>query len=82
MNDQVFGVHCSNGFCEFDSHSTTKIYKNITMFKVNQSDMFAKNMSNQELHKVWVKMKEKQESDKWIDQLEKEYNEVQKNKYY
>jgi len=20
-------VHCSNGFCEFDSHSTTKIYK-------------------------------------------------------
>jgi len=24
MNDQVFGVHCSNGFCEFDSHSTTK----------------------------------------------------------
>ena len=23
MNDQVFGVHCSNGFCEFDSHSTT-----------------------------------------------------------
>ena len=27
MNDQVFGVHCSNGFCEFDSHSTTKIYK-------------------------------------------------------
>jgi len=27
MNDQVFRVHCSNGFCEFDSHSTTKIYK-------------------------------------------------------
>ena len=27
MNDQVFGVHSSNGFCEFDSHSTTKIYK-------------------------------------------------------
>jgi len=27
MNDQVFGVHCSNGFCEFDSHTTTKIYK-------------------------------------------------------
>jgi len=25
MNDQVFGVHCSNGFCEFDSHTTTKI---------------------------------------------------------
>jgi len=27
MNDQVFGVHCSNGFYEFDSHTTTKIYK-------------------------------------------------------
>ena len=23
MNDQVFGVHCSNGFREFDSHTTT-----------------------------------------------------------
>jgi len=31
MNDQVFGVHCSNGFCEFDSHSTTKIYKIMTI---------------------------------------------------
>jgi len=25
MNDQVFGVHCSNGFYEFDSHTTTNI---------------------------------------------------------
>jgi len=25
MNGQVFGVHCSNGFCEFDSHSTTNM---------------------------------------------------------
>jgi len=25
MNDQVFGVHCSNGLCEFDSHTTTII---------------------------------------------------------
>jgi len=52
------------------------------MFKVKKKDIFAKNMSNQELHKVWVKIKEKQESDKWIDQLEKQYNEVQQNKYY
>ena len=22
-----FSLHCSNGFCEFDSHTTTKIYK-------------------------------------------------------
>jgi len=52
------------------------------MFKVNQNDMFAKNMSNQELHQVWTEIKEKQESDKWIDQLEKQYNEEQENKYY
>ena len=25
MNDYVFKVHCSNGFREFDSHTTTKI---------------------------------------------------------
>lgn len=52
------------------------------MFKVNENDVFAKNMSQQELHQTWVKMKEKQESDEWFDQLEKEYNEVQENKYY
>jgi len=52
------------------------------MFKIKENDIFAKNMSNQELHQVWVKIKEKQESDKWIDQLEKQYNEVQQNKYY
>mgnify|MGYP003655258619 CR=1 FL=1 len=27
MNDRVRRVHCSNGFYEFDSHTTTKIYK-------------------------------------------------------
>ena len=31
MNDQVFGVHCSNGFCEFDSYTTTKKYINMTI---------------------------------------------------
>jgi len=30
MNDQVFGVHCSNGLCEFDSHTTTIKYKIMT----------------------------------------------------
>jgi len=25
MNDRVRGVHCSNGFYEFDSHTTTNI---------------------------------------------------------
>ena len=52
------------------------------MFKVKENDIFEKNMSSQELYKVWTEMKEKQESDEWIDQLEKEYNEVQENKYY
>jgi hypothetical protein len=25
MNDRVRRVHCSNGFYEFDSHTTTKL---------------------------------------------------------
>jgi len=25
MNDRVCGVQCSNGFREFDSHTTTKL---------------------------------------------------------
>ena len=28
MNDRVCGVQCSNGLCEFDSHTTTK-YNNM-----------------------------------------------------
>ena len=52
------------------------------MFKVKENDVFNKNMSNQELHKVWTKMKWKQEMDGWFDELEKQYNEQQINKYY
>ena len=52
------------------------------MFKVKKKDIFAKNMSNQELHKVWMKMKAKQEMDEWFDQLEKKYNEEKQDKYY
>ena len=52
------------------------------MFKVKENDIFEKNMSQQELHQTWVKTKEKRESDECFDQLEKEYNEVQENKYY
>ena len=52
------------------------------MFKVKQNDIFKKNMSNRELHKVWVKIKEKQESDEWFVELENKYSEVQENKYY
>ena len=31
------------------------------MFKVKKKDIFEKNMSNQELHKVWMKLKWKKE---------------------
>ena len=52
------------------------------MLKEVKKDLFEKNMTNYELHQVWMKMKEKQESDKCFDELEKQYNEVQENKYY
>ena len=52
------------------------------MFKVNENDVFAKNMSQQELHQTWVKMKEEREADKCFNELEKKYNEEQQDKYY
>ena len=52
------------------------------MFKVKENDVFEKNMTNQELQKVWTKIKAKQEMDEWFGKLEKQYNEVQENKYY
>jgi hypothetical protein len=33
MNDRVRRVHCSNGFCKFDSYTTTNNMKNNNMFK-------------------------------------------------
>jgi hypothetical protein len=33
MNDRVRRVHCSNGFYEFDSHTTTNNIKIIVCFK-------------------------------------------------
>ena len=30
MDDYVFEIHCSNGFCKFDSYTTTKKYKIMT----------------------------------------------------
>jgi hypothetical protein len=35
MNDRVRGVHCSNGFYEFDSHTTTNNIKIIVCLKKN-----------------------------------------------
>ena len=52
------------------------------MFKVKENDVFEKNMSNQELHEVWTKMKWDQEMDEWFDQLEEKYNEEKQDKYY
>jgi hypothetical protein len=52
------------------------------MLKEVKKDLFEKNMSNQELHQVWQKLKWQKEFDEWFDQLEKKYNEVQENKYY
>ena len=74
-----FSLHCSNGYCKFDSYTTTK---NKIMFKIKENDIFEKNMSNQELHKVWTKMKWDQEMDEWFNQLEIKYNEEKQNKYY
>ena len=62
--------------------TTTLIIKINNMFKVNENDVFAKNMSNQELHEMWTKMKWEREMDKWFDQLEEKYNEEKQDKYY
>ena len=39
------------------------------MFKVKQNDIFAKNMSNYELHQVYLKFKAKKEMDKFLTKL-------------
>ena len=52
MNDRVFGVHCSNGFYEFDSHTTTK-YINMNEVKIIQDTMISTlNFSQQEIDNV------------------------------
>ena len=47
------------------------------MFKIKENDLFAKNMSPQELHQTWVKIKENQVMDKILNklkvQLDKKY---------
>ena len=52
------------------------------MFKEVKKDLFEKNMSNHELHQMFIKMKAKQEMDEWFDELEKKYNEEKQDKYY
>ena len=39
------------------------------MFKIKKNDLFTKNMSRYELHKVYMKMKAKQEMDKFLNEL-------------
>jgi len=69
MNDQVFGVHCSNGFYEFDSHTTTKIinnmkftythitenYTEITEYKIDKNNKVITNKIRQVLDNINVK---------------------------
>jgi len=47
------------------------------MFKIKENDLFSKNMSSQELHQTWVKIKENQVMDKILNklkvQLDKKY---------
>ena len=57
---------CSNGFCELDSHTTTK---NKIMFKIKENDIFKKNMSKSELYQVWKKMKWEKEMDKFLNKI-------------
>ena len=39
------------------------------MFKIKENDLFSKNMSQQELHQTWVKIKAKKEMDKFLNKL-------------
>ena len=39
------------------------------MFKIKENDIFEKNMSNSELHQVWMKMKAKKEMDRFLNKL-------------
>jgi len=64
MNDRVVRLHCSNGFCKFDSYTTTNIQtkydeywiilitKINNMFKVKQNDKFSQPMNKQELYQT------------------------------
>ena len=69
MNDYVFEVHCSNGFCKFDSYTTTKIkimYETLEHYKV-----YKQKKDLQELQKSKeIKLNEwKKEMDKFITKL-------------
>ena len=69
---------CSNGYCKFDSYTTTNIKIN-NMFKVKQNDIFAKNMSKSELYQTTKMSKnnstklvseyDKVSFDKWMNDL-------------
>ena len=39
------------------------------MFKIKENDLFSKNMSQQELHQTWVKIRAKREMDKFLNKL-------------
>ena len=37
--------------------------------KIKKNDLFSKNMSQQELHQTWVKIKAKKEMDKFLNKI-------------
>ena len=58
LNVQVFRVHCSNGFYEFDSHTTTKIinmYEALEHYKVYKQKQKAKQEMDKFLNKLTAK---------------------------
>jgi len=52
MNDRVCGVQCSNGFCKFDSYTTTKI---INMNKEEMEEVLVELIENGELTEFQTK---------------------------
>ena len=82
MNDQVFGVHCSNGFCEFDSHTTTNIQTKYDLYWIILTDKIINMYEAIEHYKVYKQEKklsnnssklvseyDKVSFDKWMNEL-------------
>ena len=58
MNDQVFGVHCSNGLYEFDSHTTTNIQTKYDKYWIILTDKQINMYEALEHYKVYKQVKE------------------------
>ena len=74
MNDRVVGLHCSNGFYEFDSHTTTNIqtkYDPYWIILMNKNNNMYEAIQHYQVYKQKQnKLKlAKQEMDKFITKL-------------